>query len=212
MKNFLLLFIFTVVTCQALFSQELEGKQITLRSSTSVSGKVFLMKTICYRDSVKIKVCIKDSVSQKKLNDDSIYKTLMISLREMMESNIKNDSLRIFLKRLDSVRNVYTIYKTDSVLIAYSQFPEYSKLLSNLFKSSIPKLENRERNKNRIILDGTVMVFEFSQNQLIQFSADAHSPRKESHPLLYDYVNSTLNMYRSIRKDTFLTIDTTSGY
>jgi hypothetical protein len=212
MKNFILSLIIIFVTCQALFAQELEGKQVTLRAFTSVTGKGFFMKTLCYKDSIKINCKIEDSVSVNKLKNDLVYKTLMNSFREVNQFDLTNDSLKNLLKRIDSVTVAYTTYSTDSVLIACSHFPDYSKLLGNLFKSSRIELENTEQNTPRVILDGTNMSFEFSQNELIQYSAGAHSPDKESHPLLYDYVKSTLDIYRRIKKDTFLTKEKTSGY
>lgn len=212
MKNFSLSFIFIVFTCQALFSQELEGKQVTLRAYTSVNGNEFFIKTICNKDSVRIKFKSKDSVSFNKLRNDRVYKKLMRSFGKIKQFDLTNDTLKNPIFRIDSVREVHTIYHTDSILIAYSQIPEYSKLLGNLFKSSKAELENSENIRDRIILDGTNMTFEFSHNKLIQFSAGAHSPDEKSHPLIYDFLKSTLEIYRNIRKNTFLTKEETSGY
>jgi hypothetical protein len=212
MKNFFLSLIFIVFSCQSLFSQGLEGKQVALRAFTSVNGTEFFVKTVCYKDSIKINFKVKDSLSYKDLQHDHVYKTLMKSFQEIKQFDSTNDTIKQLLTKIDSVTLAYTSYHTDSVLIANSSFSRYSKLLSDLFKSSPGKLEDPERIKNRIILDGTSMTFKFSQNDLLQFSAYAHSPNKESHPLLYDYVKSTLDIYRNIRKDTFLTKEKTSGY
>ena len=212
MKKLILSSIFILFTCQALFSQELEGQQVTLHAITSVTGNKFLLKTICYKDSIMIKFKMKDSVSLNKLKKDSVYKTLMKSFHQVKQFDTKHDTIKNLLKRIDSVTVLYTTYNSDSVQIAYSQFSDYSKLLRQLFKSSKIELENSKNIKNRIILDGTNMTFEFSHNELIQFSARAHSPDKESHPLLYDYITSTLDIYRGIRKNTFLTKEKTSGY
>jgi hypothetical protein len=91
MKNFTLSFIFIVFTCQALFSQELEGRQVTLRAYTSVNGKEFFTKTICNKDSVRIKFKSKDSVSFNKLRNDRVYKKLMRSFGKIKHFDLKND-------------------------------------------------------------------------------------------------------------------------
>jgi hypothetical protein len=212
MKYFFLSLILIVFTCQSLYSQGLEGKQVALRAFTSVNGTEFFVKTICYKDSIKINFKVKDSVSYKDLQHDPVYKTLMKSSQDIKQFDLTNDTIKQLLRRIDSVTLAYTSYHTDSVLIASSSFSRYSKLLFDLFKSSQGNLEDPARIKTRIILDGTNMTFEFSQNDHLQFSAYAHSPDKESHPLLYDYVKSTLDIYRNTIKDAFLTKEKTSGY
>jgi hypothetical protein len=56
------------------------------------------------------------------------------------------------------------------------------------------------------------MEFKFFQNDSIRFTAFAHSPTKLSHPLLYDYLNSTFEIYRKLKNNNFFDKQKTSGY
>jgi hypothetical protein len=40
----------------------------------------------------------------------------------------------------------------------------------------------------------------------------AHSPDPKSHPLLYELLNQTFNIYRETKNNSFLTANRTDGY
>jgi len=212
MKNYLLTFILIILASVDLFSQNLKGKSITLQAITSVATKEYFIETFCYKNEIKIKFKLKDSVSMNKLRSDSTFNVLSKSLLMVKQYDPKNDTLINLYKRVDSVIRTNTVYSVDSVKINYNQFPEYKKLLVKLFSSSQTDLENKENNKNRFVLDGTTMDFKFFQDESIKFTAYSHSPNKLSHPLIYDYINSTMDIYRKIKKNSFLTKEKTSGY
>lgn len=212
MKNYLFLFVLLTSISSQLFSQNLEGKNITLNALTSVTGKEFVLETSCFKNEIKIKLKIADSVSFDKLKTDSTYIILSKSLLSAMEFNTKNDTLMNLYKRFDSLIKANTVYSMDSISINYNQFIPYDKLLTKLFNSTPTELENKENNKNRMVLDGTSMEFKFSQNDSIKYTVFAHSPTKLSHPLLYDYLNSTLEIYRKLKNNNIFDKQKTSGY
>jgi hypothetical protein len=182
-----------------------------LEASTSVNGNNFFLETSCFENQIKIKVKVKDSISMSTLMSDKSYKTWLKSI-DKFGYDPKNDTLMNLFRKVDSATKAHTVYSVDSVYVNCNQYPHYKKLLNDLFSSSLIKLENKENNKGRFILDGTQMKFMFLQNDSTLFTARAHSPSKLSHALLYDYVTVTLGIYRKEKINTFLTKERTSGY
>jgi hypothetical protein len=211
MKCLIFTFIILFLAYNHLFSQDLNGKRITLEANTSVSGSQFTMETSCYEKEIKIKVIVKDSVSENAFRADSAYKFLVSSI-DIVKFDLKNDTLMNLIRKIDSVRKVHTAYIVDSLYITYNEFPNYKKLLNDLFNSSQTKLENINPNKQRIILDGTPMKFKFSQNGSSIFTTYAHSPSDSSHPLLFNYIKETLSILRKEKQNTLITKEITSGY
>jgi hypothetical protein len=211
MKSLILTFIVLFLGSDYLFSQDLKGNRVNLQASNSVNGTNFLLETLCYENEVKIKIKVKDSLSMNTLRSDSTYKIFVNSI-DKFNYDSENDTLMNLFKKVDSATKANTVYSIDSVYVTYDQFPKYKKLLNDLFSSSLIKLENRENNKNRIILDGTQMEFKFLQNDSTLFTAHAHSPTKLSHALLYDYIIGTLGIYRKEKQNTSLTREKTGGY
>jgi hypothetical protein len=211
MKSLIFTFFVLFLSSDYVFSQDLKGKRINLQASTSVNGTNFFLETSCSESKIKIKIKVKDSVSMNTLKSDSTYK-IVLNCINRLNSDPKNNTLMNYFKKVDSAIKANTVYRIDSVYVTYNQFPKYKKLLNDLFSSSLIKLENRENNKNRIILDGTQMEFMFLQNDSTLFTAHAHSPTKLSHPLLFDYLITTLGIYRKEKLNTSLTKERTSGY
>jgi len=211
MKTYLLSIALLFIISADLHSQKLEGKSVRLQAITSVAMQEYFIETNCFENGIKIKFKFKDSILMNKLRTDSTYRILSKSLIETKYYR-KNDTIMNLYKRVDSAIKVNTVYSIDSIKINYNENPEYEKLLAILLNSSQAELENKGNNKNRFVLDGTTMDFEFFQNDSIKFTAYAHSPNKTSHPLLYEYINSTMNIYRGLKKNNFLTKKITSGY
>jgi hypothetical protein len=212
MKHIIFTFILLFFSFNFLFSQEHVGKRITLNAKGTAYTNEFFIETSCSKNEIKIKIKSKDSVSRHTLNADSDYMANMQTLRNMDSFDYKSDTLRKLVKKLDSATKAHTVYNVDSISVSYHQFAAYGKLLSKIFSSSMIDLENKAHNKNRTVLDGTHMYFDFLQNDSSVFTAFAHSPSELSHPLLYQYIKATLDIYRKETKNTFLTKQKSSGY
>lgn len=198
--KYVVLAFFLVFASYRLQAQHLNGKSISLRTSIPMNGKQFFIETICYKKDIKIKVKVRDSVSHQNLKKDTLFKTLTMTLMAR-KPDIKNDTVQVLFARLDSAIKVNTFYTTDSVKIKYKDFPNYERLISDLFISSQRELEKKA--SNRFVLHGIRMKFEFFQNGSLQFFADAHSPSRESNPLLYDYLTTTKEILQKSGKKMF---------
>jgi hypothetical protein len=211
MKNLIVTFIVLFLGSTYLFSQDLKGKRISVQAKSSVNETEFFLETTCDANNIKIKIKVKDSVSQNNLRSDSTFKVIMDSVGKSNFSS-KNDTLMKLFKEMNLVIMSYTAYSVDSLYIPYQQFPAYKKLLNDIFNSSVAVLENIENNKGRIILDGTRMEFTLWKDEISILNAYAHSPSTLSHPLLYQYLVQTLGIYRQKKASTLLTKNRTSGY
>jgi hypothetical protein len=203
MKVFILTIALLFTISDKSFSQKIEGKSIKLKAISSATSQEYFIETNCLKNEIKIEFKFRDSVLMDKLSADTTYKSLLKYFTET-KLNAKDDSQINLFKRLDSVVRKNTVYSIDSIIIKYNQYPEYEKLIATLVNSSQSKLENKGNNKRRIVLDGTSMYFSFFRNEKIKFTAQAQSPNKTSHPLLNEYLNSTVNIYKELKKDNLL--------
>jgi hypothetical protein len=204
--------ILLILSFNDLFSQNLKGKRIDLRANTSVSGDLYFMETTCSGKDVKIKFKIKDSVDMEKLNADSNYSAIRRYILETKPFNSKNEAWITRIEQSDSIRLSYTAFHVDSITISYNRYPEYKKLLDTLFSSSKSELENKISNNNRMVLDGTSMTFRFFDKEKLRFVAYTQSPDQISHPLIYNYMRSTMAIYKKEQKNDFLNKYRTNRY
>ena len=211
MKHLMLTFIVLFISIDSVFSQDLSGKRVTVHARGSGYGFEYFVETSCFENQIKIKIKSKDSVSNHTLELDSNYLATRKTIYSLDSYDLKNDRHVNLFKKADSINNAYTVYDIDSVIILNTKNPAYEKLLRELFSSSMAELENQEGNKNRIVLDGTLMYFDFLQNNSSLFTARAHSPSEVSHPLLHRYIKATLAIYRKETKNTFFTIQRSGG-
>jgi DNA-dependent RNA polymerase auxiliary subunit epsilon len=212
MKNLVLLFILVIFSSGYVFSQGLQGKKVTVKASSSGYGEKFYLETSCFENEIKIKFKLKDSVARYTMESDSTYKVYFKALLEQSPIDYKSDTLISTLKVLDAVRTANTVYDIDSVTITSDEFPAYKKLLSKLFSSSLSEIENTEYNNKRLVLDGTRIELEVFENGSTLFTANAQSPRKLSHPLLFEYITDTLGIFRKLSKGNFSPSYKTGGY
>jgi hypothetical protein len=194
MKFYTLPLILLIFSLNELYSQDLQGRSITV----SAREPSYSMETSCDKKNFKIKVIIKDSTNNAKVWADSTHKAIVQYLRGLKSIDIKNDTVLKALKRTDSVIALHTVYFTDSIQIPYKQYPAYTQLLNALFTSSESALENHDQ---RIILDGIWMSFKFYKNKDLLINGYAHSPSKYSHPMLYAYLKSTIDIYKKEQKN-----------
>jgi hypothetical protein len=116
---------------------------------------------------------------------------------------IEYDDLIKYVMEMDKIREKYTQYKTDTLLIISENNQNYINLYSEVTSSPKKVLENSIEGKLRIVLDGYSITFDITTETrtdriLLQ------SPNKESHPILYNFIKETFNIYREEKKNDFL--------
>jgi len=127
--------------------------------------------------------------------------------------NIKTakDSMRVIGHELDSINKKYTYYSTDSLLISTLFNPLYTKLLSEVVLTNTDSLENKKKNAERVVLDGVQFFFDIKIGDA-EHTAQAQSPNQDSHPILYQLLEQTLDIYRKMKVNMFLSRGRTDYY
>lgn len=212
MKNYLFLLLFLIFSSFNLSSQDLRGKKVEVMAITSASAQEYFIETSCNEKEITIMYRLKDSISRNGLDLDSTYISLSKKMKEWTYFDPTDTYQKEVYRHFRSVIERYTVYSVDSIKFRYGKQPKYEKLLHTLFNSSKTELENKEKNKDRIVLDGTSMSFTFLMNEVEINKVQAQSLTVSSHPLLYNYVDSSLELYRQKKKNNFLSKARTSGY
>jgi len=122
-------------------------------------------------------------------------------------SNYTKDSL---FRKLDTLYRKYAVCKLDSVSFDLQTDSGYAHLIEKIVASSKDELENAEANK-RIIPDGVHFTFVIRSGSGAR-KVSAQAPNPKSHPLLYQFLEATLNAYRIRRNTVFLSQQRTYGY
>ena len=206
-----LLFLFFIFP-QYLFSQIADNKFSIIIGTTSVSGDRFLINIYKNKNDLKIVYSIRDSVDDSSLELNQYYQAYKDTLLRLFNNlNENRKDFKLYADKMDSLREQYSYYSKDSIILKPEKNIAYSNLLQEIFVTSTEKLENKEGNKNRFSLDGTIFKFHLlssAENRIIY----AHSLREKSHPLLYQLLSETLNVYRQTKNNQFLDKRRTSGY
>jgi len=205
-KAFILLFL--LFSINKLFSQEDLNAKLYVRATTSVSGQEFYIDILCSNSETKLLFRIKTHFNDNKFNKDKA----VLSYRQLLESpkylDIANDTVKLYINKLDSIARSYTDYDTDSLIISNSKHKDYINLIDEILNSPIDKLND---SLNRVVIDGTsfkVEILKNGQNSIV-FS---RSPDLKSNPYIYRLISESMNLYRSYKANNFLDKRRTSGY
>ena len=192
------------------FAQPIKDRHIQISASAPINGTEYYIKIKNNSKTTKIVFKIKDSLSFRLEND-----TNFIAQRNQLLSeeylDLKKDTIITQIDRLTSLTEKYKMYSTDSIEIRNEENTKYNSLLDIVFSTPIDRLENQAQNRNRIILDGICMRFLLIDRDN-QREAIASTPTINSHPLLYDLIINTLQIYRDNKKNSFLTKTKLFGY
>ena len=162
-------------------------------------------------DSVKVVYKLRDSVNYKSMFKDKRYNELKKYAEYPLNIKTSLDSMKEIYRKLDSIDYKYTFYSEDSLLITSTLKPLYTKLLDDVVGTSSDSLENKEANKARIVFDGTIFEFKI-KNRNTERIVNAQQPNPKSHPILYQLLKQTLELYRRTKINAFLSFSRTDNY
>ena len=186
------------------------SSSINIRATTSVAGKEFFVDIFRDKDKIKVLYKIKESVSNKHDADTTLmnYRKFLLSNKNLTP---QNNTVSFYLEKMDSINQMYTTYQVDSLEFNRTENKEFDKLLNSILSSSSEILENQSANKSYLILDGTIMRFKLTdhKNSRIVY---AYSPNSTTYPLLTNLVKQSMDLYRHIKNNDFLSVEKTSGH
>lgn len=183
--------------------------KIDIRASTaSMNGNGNYEINIDKRaDFIKIVYKLTNRVNYKGLLENKRYQEIKKYRTYPLNTTTRKDSLAKINAEFSSLFESYTSYDKDSLIVNAHLEPQYTQLLYDINKTNTDSLEN----KNWHVLDGTAFSFKITNGRSTRMIF-ADSPTAKSNPMLYQLLTQTLELYRSIKMNTFLNTDKTEGY
>lgn len=198
-----LLSILLIFVQLSIFGQTGSNSQIYITGMVSgISESKHFINIITSNDSTKIILRIPDSTSSQLYNDSNLnkYRDIALSVKYF---SLENDTVKKCISKIDSIYSHYTYYSVDSIVQPNSKINPLQLLIQQVFNSSNEILENKDYNKNRVVLDGTFIRFELIKDDMAR-NVYARSPTLKSHPLLYELVTQTLHIYKQATQNNIL--------
>jgi hypothetical protein len=190
------------------FGQE---ESISFSAYNHQKDKGFLIKIFEKENDLLIEYKLADTVSDLLKKDRKYKRLIKKTILNPNPENIEYIDIMKYAMEMDKIRDKYTQYKTDTLFIDNENNQNYINLYSEVTSSSKKVLENSIEGKFRIVLDGYSITFDITTETrtdriLLQ------SPNKESHPILYNFIKETFNIYREEKKNDFLDKEYTFGF
>jgi hypothetical protein len=184
---------------------------IAITATSSFYGTNMRIIISKYAGSIKVVYKLKDSVNYRGLLKNERYKSLEKITRADYNVNTNLDTIRKANKEEQDITEKYTYYNKDSVIVGVNKDTSYTSLLNKISNTTTDSLENKEANKNRIVFDGTFFEFNIKSGKDDR-TLEVHSPSPQSHPILYKLLTQTIDLYRRIKVNEFLSKNRTDGY
>jgi hypothetical protein len=179
----------------------------TMRISaiSGVAGKEFQIAITRTATQVNLWYGSLDSVRMKRFRTDPDYYTTALAVPDP-------DAERARLLRFGAAIQKYKVFTQDSIQLKVKSHRSLVQLLDSVYLATPELLEQREANRKRIVLDGTLVYVVMKSEGRITQAVGAQSPEPGTHPLLYRLVHESLQAYRTQHFDSFLTQRVTNGY
>ena len=174
---------------------KLPGEDINIKihgTSASIINGEFSLDIHKSNIYIKIVSSVLDSFrfSEMRVDTEAIH-----IAKQHQQLNISEPGIfHPFPKRYTEILEKYKVFTRDSVLLETKNYPAYCELLDRVITTSAEVLENKERNKNRIVLDGAWITYEINVMSAKK-TVRAHSPDVKSNPLLCELLNSSEKLY-----------------
>jgi hypothetical protein len=185
--------------------------KIDITASDTFEGTNLLINIRKRADSIKIIYKLRDSINYKGMFKDKRYNELSKYMAYPLNIKTGRDSMRMIDHELDSINEKYTHYSIDSLLISTHFMPLYTKLLDEVVLTNTDSLENKKKNVDRHVMDGVDFYFDIKIGDA-ERTLQAQSPNQDSHPILYQLLEQTLDVYRKTKVNMFLSRGRTDHY
>ena len=180
------------ILCVVLFSSL--TAQINIEATTSVSGQKFKIDIKENQEKYFITLKILDSIQTNTEFEDEMekYRGKYFALTN---KSVKSDSVKSIVNHMNILtekNSSYSIFRTEIVKTDFKKFDQLIKL----FKTENPDFFTKKENKNRIVLDGTLVKINVCSEGKIK-TIWSRSPREKSHPEINNLLTSTFKIFRN---------------
>jgi hypothetical protein len=179
----------------------------TMRISaiSGVAGKEFQIAITRTARQVHLWYGSLDSVRMKPFRADPDF-------YESNTTRLDPDAERARLLRFGAAIQKYKVFTQDSMQVGVASHHSLVQLLDSVYMAAPELLEQKEANRGRVVLDGTLVYVVMKSGGKVTQQIGAVSPQPGTHPLLYRLVHESLQAYRVGHFDSFLTSRLTNGY
>ena len=168
--------------------------QINIEVTRQVSGKKFKIDITENQEKYFITLKILDSIQKNKEFEDEIEK-----YREeyfaLTNNSVKSDSVKLIVDRMKILiekNSSYSIFTTEIPKTDHKKFDN----LINLLRTENPDFFKKKEDKNRIVLDGTVVKIEVCSEGIFK-TIWSTSPDEKSHSEINNLLTSTFEIFRN---------------
>lgn len=184
-------------------------EEINIRAENQTYAKLFYIDIIRNEDYLKFTFRIRTGKRYDELDKDTTILFFQEQIQKLIEkgTDLRNDTLINYAHKLDSIHYLYTVFKTDSLILNRSSYKEYDSLITETFNTPSDEFEKEKR----IVLDGTSFTFNLL-NKYSNRKIYAHSPNINSYPLLALLISKSTEIYRSVKQNDFLDKRSMAGY
>lgn len=202
-----LLYIVCLSTSLVSYGQPSPNYEIEVRADQRELSKQFFIYVTKTKENIFIKYKVRvDDNRAAYLKDSNIIQTK--EYLSGLSEGIPFDTLERITTFLDSISQVYSSYKIDSLILNRKSSPEYEKIVDKVFNT--PSDSSKEREK---IYMGRFMTFKFNfkSNKTERL---IYAPRitNNNFPQLFEFVSATMALYRKLKNNNFLDKESTYGY
>jgi|GEM_PF-1633274 len=168
--------------------------QISIAANTSVSGQKFKIDLKENSEKYFITLKILDSISR-----NNPYKKEMEKYRvdyfSLQDQSMNSDSVKALVQKMEILTEKNSLYSSFKTKIKKRDYPKFDALIKLFKTENAAFFEKRERNKNRIVLDGTLVKITV-KNMGKTKTIWSDSPCEKTHPEINNLLTSTLHILR----------------
>ena len=182
---------------------------ISINATSTAPPNEFRIAISRKGDDLKLVYSLRDSISYR-LNLDKSY----FALNDLIMASFataSRDSLAKLGAKQDSIRNHYSIFSKDSLLLKLNDQGGYAELLKKIQATNNVMLTNSSANASRNMREGALFSFTITDakgSRLVY----AQSPTSSTNPLLYQLITESLKLYRDKKPGAFLDKSRTNNY
>ncbi len=190
--------LFLIVTI-ALFAVTSNAQKKLGRNDIAIQIRNAQILVDIYKNSNSAKLIYRlvDSIRQSSMEHDPKFKINMAKLEKSISS--RSDTSKT-LDEILSFIDSYTVYHCDSLVLNLKDNLNYKQLLVSVGQATKSELEPTIP---RATIDGTSFTYKIL-TVTGEKRINAQSPTASSHPLLYNLLVRSLNIYRRLRPDGIL--------
>ncbi|QNE41989.1 hypothetical protein F1C16_20400 (plasmid) [Hymenobacter sp. NBH84] len=188
------------------------GYSITIKAASNYYAD-YLLHVTREADRIQLRFGQFDSLRTTILAADPAIQALQAVIKAGNLHTLPAAERDTLHRRAMAAEECNTVYTWDRLPVTIPPTHRFAQLLDSVYASSVEQLERHAENRKGIILDGIHFSIVLQGTDRRVKKVQVHSPRPDSHPLVYRLIHESLQLYREQRPDDIrLDVRHTWGY